>query len=541
MVQHNSFVLMLVVFLSCGWVETAAAAASKANQPQHVLFVSLPWRGHVNPLRAIAQQLLAKGYAVSFALPSECRHWVEGDGAEFIPLGQTIGIRREPDNYPSAANGMGYRASADGPRGILSTLARYHAKMFSPLYHHLAKHKPALMVIDRFTLAGFDVARALNITYIVNNPHFLLAMDGPPCHIPAPYAYLPSYPETLTDRTTNLYYWMRYRLDVARFFGHLSQGRHVSLEQRQALGEEERAALGANLDEFHGSSIVLTNTAFGLEYPRELEPRFKMIGPVMHTPDPLGSRLQEWLDMALRARHPVIYVNLGAESALEVHEAQALLEGLVKKKHKILWSMPKSRRHLLPKSLPASVRWNSFVPQVSVLAHEAVKIFVTHCGLTGVQEALVHHKPMLGLPSYVDQWEVANRAAGVGTALVLDKRTLTPAIVAAAVHALLVNESFTQRAVEVATVLRGSGGVVEATKAIELTFRIGSSYLLTHYQKQAFDGELSLHQSYLLDVYAIYFTVLGAVALLVCQCWVGLVSLWEYAGDPGLVGPDRPL
>jgi hypothetical protein len=38
---------------------------------------------------------------------------------------------------------------------------------------------------------------------------------------------------------------------------------------------------------------------------------------------------------------------------------------------------------------------------------------------------------------------------------------------------------------------------------------------------------INRHQQYmLLDVYAIYCTILGTLALLVRQCWAGLSSLW---------------
>lgn len=73
----------------------------------------------------------------------------------------------------------------------------------------------------------------------------------------------------------------------------------------------------------------------------------------------------------------------------------------------------------------ASVRWSSHVPQLSVLAHEAVSAAVLHCGLTGAQEvclhsrsvqhgdsqrswsvcaqALFHSKPILAVPFFADQ------------------------------------------------------------------------------------------------------------------------------------------
>ena len=71
---------------------------AKIKQP-HVLFVSIPWRGHVNPLRSIGKDLLSRGFVISFALCEEYRDWVQSDGFEFIPSGTCAIIQREPETY----------------------------------------------------------------------------------------------------------------------------------------------------------------------------------------------------------------------------------------------------------------------------------------------------------------------------------------------------------------------------------------------------------------------------------------------------------
>lgn len=86
------------------------------------------------------------------------------------------------------------------------TLQKYHANMYLQLHQQVEKIKPGLMIIDRFTLAGFDVARALQIPYIVNNPHLLLDIDNPSYNMPAAYSLLSSYPVTLWERGVNLYH-----------------------------------------------------------------------------------------------------------------------------------------------------------------------------------------------------------------------------------------------------------------------------------------------------------------------------------------------
>jgi hypothetical protein len=46
-----------------------ATTSTPLPETSNILFVSIPWRGHVNPLRHIAKQLITKGYTVTFALP----------------------------------------------------------------------------------------------------------------------------------------------------------------------------------------------------------------------------------------------------------------------------------------------------------------------------------------------------------------------------------------------------------------------------------------------------------------------------------------
>ena len=43
------------------------------------------------------------------------------------------------------------------------------------------------------------------------------------------------------------------------------------------------------------------------------------------------------------------------------------------------------------------------VPQQAVLAHPRTRLFVTHCGMHGVLEAVHHGVPMVGMPVFIDQ------------------------------------------------------------------------------------------------------------------------------------------
>ena len=49
------------------------------------------------------------------------------------------------------------------------------------------------------------------------------------------------------------------------------------------------------------------------------------------------------------------------------------------------------------------------VPQQAVLAHPRTLLFVTHCGMHGVLEAVHHGVPMVGMPVFIDQVRYQNR------------------------------------------------------------------------------------------------------------------------------------
>jgi glucuronosyltransferase len=53
--------------------------------------------------------------------------------------------------------------------------------------------------------------------------------------------------------------------------------------------------------------------------------------------------------------------------------------------------------------VPENVMLKSFLPQQDILAHKKLILFITHCGMHGVMEAIYHSVPMVGMPVFIDQ------------------------------------------------------------------------------------------------------------------------------------------
>ncbi|KAL7640155.1 UNVERIFIED_CONTAM: hypothetical protein RMT77_009569 [Armadillidium vulgare] len=75
----------------------------------------------------------------------------------------------------------------------------------------------------------------------------------------------------------------------------------------------------------------------------------------------------------------------------------------------------------LPSYLPSNVKIYSFFPQADILAHNKTVLFVSHCGMHGVMEAIRSEVPIVGIPVFLDQKDNLRRLEELGVARGLDK------------------------------------------------------------------------------------------------------------------------
>ena len=166
-----------------------------------------------------------------------------------------------------------------------------------------------------------------------------------------------------------------------------------------------------------------------------------------------------------------------------------------------------------------------FVPQLELLLHERVALFLTHCGAGGVSEALFSRTPMLLMPSVADQHMNAKRVEELGAGrLVQDRQALTD--LTRLVDRVLLNE--TSRREHLAALDRAHrmiafhGGVAEAADFVHFVAEFGTAHLRrTHVHgldADAYKVPLPWFQSTLLDVYVIVAAVLATLTVAIKKC-----------------------
>uniref|UniRef100_A0A5B7BAS6 Glycosyltransferase n=1 Tax=Davidia involucrata TaxID=16924 RepID=A0A5B7BAS6_DAVIN len=113
-----------------------------------------------------------------------------------------------------------------------------------------------------------------------------------------------------------------------------------------------------------------------------------------------------WLDKHKNASS-VAYISFGTITTPPPNELAALAEALEASAVPFLWSLKDNSRHLLPEGfLERTSRFGkvvSWAPQLQVLAHTSIGVFVTHCGWNSILESITGGVPMICRPFFGDQ------------------------------------------------------------------------------------------------------------------------------------------
>ncbi|CAM2725504.1 unnamed protein product [Rotaria socialis] len=86
-----------------------------------------------------------------------------------------------------------------------------------------------------------------------------------------------------------------------------------------------------------------------------------------------------------------------------------------------------------------NIRFEEWVPQLNVLAHESVKLFVTHGGMESIHEVLYVGKPSIIVPFFGDQHAKAVLSRDRGLGDFLNKNTMTSIDICKKVHNLIID------------------------------------------------------------------------------------------------------
>ncbi|XP_068216262.1 UDP-glucosyltransferase 2-like [Palaemon carinicauda] len=202
---------------------------------------------------------------------------------------------------------------------------------------------------------------------------------------------------------------------------------------------------------YESSHLTLINGHFALDGPVPLLPTQVEIGTInAKSPNPLPKDLEEFAESS--GDEGVLYFSLGSIAKakdIPLRNKVMFLEAFSRLPQKVIWKYEGDDI-----DLPPNVITRSWLPQQDILGHPKTRLFISHCGNLGTQEAKYHGVPILAVPVSFDQHRNAARLARKGFGLVVNWDDMTTESILEAIQTLLHNPSYAARLKQVSEALK---------------------------------------------------------------------------------------
>ncbi|KAL5798240.1 hypothetical protein ACOSQ2_003060 [Xanthoceras sorbifolium] len=371
----------------------------KACKP-HVLVLTYPAQGHINPMLQFAKRLVSKGIKSTLAITNFLSKSMHLDHQTSIPI-ETFSDGYDEGGYAQAESGEAYTQNLNivGSQ-TLEKLIRKLDDIGQPVTAivYNAFLSWALDVAKKFGLIGvpfFTQSAAVNnIYYDVNRGLLPLPLSGPNVSIPGlPLLEVSETPSFVHDFGA----FPGFSNMVVNQFSNIDQADWVLYDTFYEL-EEKVVDWMANLWELRTIGPTLPS----MYLDKRLEDD-KDYGANLFKPKTSVS--MSWLND--RPSGSVVYASFGSAATLNPEQMEELAWGLRGSNCHFLWVVRESEETKLPNKFIEETSNQGLVvswcPQMEVLAHESVGCFVTHCGFNSVIEALCLGVAMVAMPQWTDQ------------------------------------------------------------------------------------------------------------------------------------------
>lgn len=394
---------------------------------------------HAAPLLEIGRVLTSRGHTIEFATLEGQESWVQGK-EEYGFITKVYLLGPGPTDKQLEAH---YRRSQawDISKGLGASMeSKYMFDSFWPqTYHGLkrmmdsAESRPNMIIADFFVDAVKDihVEYRLPIAVVWPNMPFLM--------LPCPY--IPGQPGfqldgTLTSETASMWLRIKNELVVVMGLGAILKWMNWTKRMRRTNGVYKPQHRLEKPD-----YLVLVNSFFGLEIPRDLPPTCMPVGPLL---SPAFTPLDEGYEAFLSGHQSVLYISLGTHIIVSNQDAVKIINGVARLMQEqlidgVIWAIGKDSRHDLDTNQTSDMKDSTiqlnelinnkhpdwlfpfFAPQRAILDHDSTKLYFTHGGGSSANEALYHGKPCISMGFFFDQIANTTRLVAAGVAESLNK------------------------------------------------------------------------------------------------------------------------
>ncbi|KAM4733432.1 UDP-glucuronosyltransferase 2C1-like [Anableps anableps] len=325
---------------------------------------------------------------------------------------------------------------------LLDQFSQFHKKVGDIIIHmfenkelmqSLRAAKYDVVLTDPGIGGGAMLARRLQLPLVFNvrwtiqgEAHFLIA--------PSPLSYIPFTATELTDKMT---FPQRLRNVLSYFMGMFT----LSYITEPTYKPIVRRFFGPDVDYstfFLDADIWLMRNDFVFEFPRPTVPNVVYMGGFQCKPSKsLPAELEKFVQSS--GDHGIVIMTLGTlVSNLPQDISEEIAAAFAQLPQKVIWRYIGQR----PNNLGNNTLLVKWLPQNDLLGHPKTRVFITHGGTNGVQEAIYHGIPVVGLPLFFDQPDNLSRVRAKGAAVIVDIAMLDRHVFKEALMTVLYNSTY---------------------------------------------------------------------------------------------------
>lgn len=369
-----------------------------------------------------------------------------------------------------------------------------------------------LVLTDPAIGGGVLLAHRLGLPLVLN-VRWTIQGEGHNTIAPSPLSYVPMAGSELTDKMT---FPERLRNLLLYFFSQFQIWCIIDSNYRPFV----HRYFGPDvhyMELFQAADIWLMRNDFTFEFPRPTMPNVVYMSGFQCKPsESLSREVEDFVQSS--GEHGVIVMTLGTlVASLPEDIVEDIAAAFAQLPQKVIWRYKGKR----PSTLGNNTLLMEWLPQKDLLGHPKTRVFVAHGGTNGLQEAIYHGVPLVGLPLMFDQHENFFRMKVRGVAKVLDISTVNRDNFLEALKEVLYEPSYREKMTTLSKLHRDQPmkPLDRATFWIEFVIRHkGAAHLRTESYK------MSTIQYYSLDVVAF---LLALILLVLLVFMLAIKFLWR--------------
>ncbi|XP_065223734.1 UDP-glucosyltransferase 2-like [Planococcus citri] len=239
--------------------------------------------------------------------------------------------------------------------------------------------------------------------------------------------------------------------------------------------------------------------------PRANNPNVIEIGGIQVRPaKPLPQKIQKFID---EADNGVILFTFGSfvkVSSMPADVVNIFLEVFASIPQRVLWKFEEPLENV-----PENVMLMDWLPQRDILEHPNVRAFISHCGLSGMYEAIYTATPIISSPLMFDQLSNAAILEHLGVAVPLDIKSITKESLLDAINSVFNDTRYYKKMQKVSQAFKDRPLTPQQSVVFWTEYVIKYKDTLNLLPPS---GKLNWFQFYLLDIFSL---VIGTIVLVV--------------------------